>query len=72
MAEMRSSSPAPSGVGAAAVASNLDDTLIDKEQVMASFAGIDWGSYGRTTLSADEVGCINAGLRLGRTEGGQD
>ena len=56
-----SSPPAPSGVGAAVAAtSNLEDTLIDKEQVMASFAGIDWGSYGRTTLSADEVGCTHA------------
>ena len=55
-----SSSPPPSGVGAAVAAtSNLEDTLIDKEQVMASFAGIDWGSYGRTTLSADEVGCTH-------------
>lgn len=64
---MRSSSPPPSGVGAAAAAaaSNLEDTLIDKEQVMASFAGIDWGSYGRTTLSADEVGDLGSSYRQG-------
>lgn len=61
MTEM-SSPPAASGMAAAAEqASKLEDTLIDKEQVVAGFASIDWGSYGRTTLSADEVGGLGRG-----------
>jgi hypothetical protein len=31
------------------------DTLIDKEQVLATFAGISWDKYGRTMLDAEEV-----------------
>lgn len=47
--------PPASGMAAAAEASTLEDTLVDKEQVVKGFASIDWESYGRTTLSADEV-----------------
>lgn len=51
-----SPSPPASGMDApVAEASTLEDTLVDKEQVVKGFASIDWESYGRTTLSADEV-----------------
>ncbi len=31
------------------------DAVIDKEQVMASFASIEWDTYSRTLLDAAEV-----------------
>ncbi len=49
-----------SSVAGAAAASSVEDTLVDKEQVLASFASIDWGSYGRTTLGAKEVKILQA------------
>jgi len=49
-----------SSVAGAAAASSVEDTLVDKEQVVASFASIDWGSYGRTTLGAKEVKILQA------------
>ncbi|KAM3574356.1 hypothetical protein VYU27_003744 [Nannochloropsis oceanica] len=36
------------------------DTLIDKEQVLATFSGISWDKYGRTMLDAEEVKILKA------------
>ena len=33
----------------------VEDTLLEREQVIASFSKINWDSYGRTMLDADEV-----------------
>lgn len=57
----------PPPVSSTPVGGDPADTLIDKEQVLASFAGIEWDKYGRTMLDAEEV---SRGRGGGGEEGG--
>ena len=67
--EMTDAPSTPPPVSSAPVGGDPADTLIDKEQVLASFAGIEWDKYGRTMLDAEEV---SRGREGGREGGGAD